>query len=99
MTVAALPSHPFVASVRPRTDFSHSTYHADLESQRHALHVGQDAEGDGFAAPRPAPDHRRPDDACARVPEEGMHRAEALARERADHLHPRGRAEVLDWRG
>ena len=40
----------------------------------------------------PAADLDRADDARARVPREGLHRPEALARERAAHLHPRGRA-------
>src|SRR2546426_66329 len=43
--------------------------------------------------------HRRPDHARARLPEEGLRRAEALARKRAAHLHPAGSVAVQGGRG
>src|SRR6266403_5326001 len=46
-----------------------------------------------------SPDHRRAGHAGARVPEEGLCRAEALARVRAVHLHPGGRVAVPGGRG
>src|SRR5882762_2968678 len=46
-----------------------------------------------------SPDHRRPADARARVLEERLRRPEALAYERAAHLHPGGCAAVPGGRG
>ena len=75
-----------------------ATFHAHLirsyraGALRHLVPLGGDAARDGVADARSPPDHRRPDDARARLPEEGLHRAEAHPRERAAHLHPRGRA-------
>src|SRR5712664_640929 len=49
-----------------------------------------------------SPDHRRPADARARVPEEGLRRPEAFTHERAAYLHPGRCAAVLRrgrWRG
>ena len=47
----------------------------------------------------PAADLHRADDARPRLPRAGLRRPEALARERAAHLHPRGHAAVLARRG
>src|SRR5438874_5038996 len=65
----------------------------------HLVLVGSAAEGRSDAAAIPQTHHRPADDAGARVPEKGLHRGAPFPRERAAHVHPRGRAQVLDRRG
>src|SRR6185312_6369193 len=61
--------------------------------------LGQDAQRTRVRYARAATRDGRADDARTRVPEEGRGRAQALARQRAAHLHPRRRAEILAGRG
>ena len=64
-----------------------------------ALPVGRHDEGAAQARPGPETGLDGADDAGAGVPRPGLHRPEALARERAADLHPRGQAPLLPRRG
>src|SRR5678815_3569695 len=63
---------------------------------RQLLSLDRSPRGAPVTAPRPQAHHWQPDDAGARVSQEGMHRTQAQSRERAADLHSRGSATLLD---
>src|ERR1700694_3337392 len=65
--------------------------------KRNASPLGRYSERGGLGCFRTTTNYRRSNDAGARVSQKGRHRAEAFARERTDHLHPRRRFAFLDW--
>ncbi|CAA9354895.1 MAG: hypothetical protein AVDCRST_MAG40-3100, partial [uncultured Gemmatimonadaceae bacterium] len=65
-----------------------------IAHRRPLLPLDRHAEGVRDRPDRAPPRHRRPDDARPRLPRQRRDRPQALARERADHLHPRRRAAL-----
>src|SRR6185312_7294340 len=70
----------------------------ERREQGRVVLLGQNAQRTCVRYARTAPGDRRAHDACARLPQEGRGRAQTLARQRAAHLHPRGRAQILAGR-
>src|SRR5512140_168996 len=69
-----------------------------LSDHRPPLPLDRPAKGIRHRAALASPRDRRAHDAGAGLSEQGMHRPETLARERADHLDRGGSAEILDRR-
>ena len=87
-------------STRRRSTTASSGWGRCCEQARgNPLPLGGHAERGAQARPGPEAHLDRPDDGGTRVPRQGMHRPEALARERAADLHPGGSPAIPARRG